>query len=515
LTAYKGQQVALRFACWNIDGSQKEGGTAPMNTYAYLDNIRIVRQEDVARAALDAPAPGATLQGAVTVSGWALDFAGPSGTGVSEVQVWIDGALHGRADYGHWRADMANALGDRFGPIGFSYPWDTTTVGNGSHHLDIRAHTTARGWQSVISRQVQVNNGHCDLRQALDVPANGATVSGNVTFSGWALDLGSASGTGVDKVGFWLGGPQGQGAFIGETDDFYYRPDLAQGLGARFGMSGYRFDWDSRTVGNGAQTVYVYAHSPGCGWSTPSQRVINVQNSACNVILALDVPVDHSHVPGDLRIGGWVVDTQSASGTGIERVEFWLDGPRGQGTWVGSQSSFDYRPDIAGLLGSRFGHSGFRLEWSTAGISNGAHTLYAYARSTGCGWYGPITRNITLQSCHVVVNIDFPAENHTVYGIQRFSGWTIDLKATQDTGVDRVSLWLDGPMNVGQYIGDDASFSSRPDIAAVWGNNFRYCGFSVSADTRRWDGGAHQVYVYPHSPTFGWREPEVRTFYTP
>ena len=77
--------------------------------------------------ALDSPAAGNPVQPFV-VSGWALDFAAASGTGVDSVHVWAypnpgsgqPPIMLGIASYGAFRGDLAALFGSQFGSSGYS-----------------------------------------------------------------------------------------------------------------------------------------------------------------------------------------------------------------------------------------------------------------------------------------------------------------------------------------------------------------------------------------------------------
>src|SRR5215207_5159567 len=75
-----------------------------------------------------------------------------------------------------------------------------------------------------------------------------------------------------------------------------------------------------------------------------------------------------------LTVSGWAADPASSSGTGIERVEVYLDGERdGGGTFLGRATYGLQRPDVAAnLRGARFSLSGFSLQ-ST--VTPGPHTV--------------------------------------------------------------------------------------------------------------------------------------------
>jgi hypothetical protein len=76
--------------------------------------------------ALDSPAPGNPVQPFV-VSGWALDVAAVSGTGVDSVHVWAypnpgsgqPPIMLGIATYGTFRGDLAALFGSQFGSSGY------------------------------------------------------------------------------------------------------------------------------------------------------------------------------------------------------------------------------------------------------------------------------------------------------------------------------------------------------------------------------------------------------------
>src|SRR5262249_46458813 len=79
------------------------------------------------RLSLDNPEDGAQVIPEQTVSGWAVDLAATSGTGIDNVVVSLDGPLDspdyrlvGVATYGAAREDIAQNLGDeRYTPSGF------------------------------------------------------------------------------------------------------------------------------------------------------------------------------------------------------------------------------------------------------------------------------------------------------------------------------------------------------------------------------------------------------------
>jgi hypothetical protein len=116
----------------------------------------------------------------------------------------------------------------------------------------------------------------------IEQPAAGTIVSGTVTLSGFAIDLGSSSGTGVDAVHIYLDGHHGTGTFIGAATYGLNRPDIAVQYGTRFGPSGWERTWDTTGVVPGIHWLYLYAHRTTTNaWTTmPAHPVVVVGGRA-------------------------------------------------------------------------------------------------------------------------------------------------------------------------------------------------------------------------------------------
>lgn len=114
------------------------------------------------RVVLETPEEGATVEPQQTISGWAVDLAATSGTGIDAVVASLDGALDspdnrliGVAEYGSERPEVAETLGEeRFAASGFTFTWDTANAPPGPRRLFVQAHS-ACGWHTV-SRPIVV-----------------------------------------------------------------------------------------------------------------------------------------------------------------------------------------------------------------------------------------------------------------------------------------------------------------------------------------------------------------------
>jgi hypothetical protein len=102
--------------------------------------------------------------------------------------------------------------------------------------------------------------------------------------------------------------------------------------------------------------------------------------------IMVDVPTAGSTVASGTQvlIGGWAVDRNATSGTGIDQVRVYLDGPmEGGGTLLGNATLGVSRPDVAQALGNQaYANAGYNFLWTPTNLSGGSHTFYVYAHST-------------------------------------------------------------------------------------------------------------------------------------
>ncbi len=221
---------------------------------------------------------------------------------------------------------------------------------------------------------------------SIDSPATGQTVSASVRLSGWAIHPEVGVGTGVDSVHVYLDGFAGQGQAVGVASYGIDRPDVANAFGnQRFRLSGYALDWNMAGLSPGNHTLYVYVHSSATDWSVFT-RPFN-KAAVGPVLLAIDWPRSNAVVSGIVRVAGWAIHSDAPSGPGVNAVHLYLDGPAGQGQGIAPANYGLDRPDVATAFGNqRFRFSGYALDWNTAGLSPGNHTLYVYVHSTLTGW---------------------------------------------------------------------------------------------------------------------------------
>lgn len=214
--------------------------------------------------ALDTPAWNSIVTSTFTVGGWAVDPSAASGTGVDAVHVWAFPAgggaavFLGSAPYGGSRADVGAAFGARFTESGFHLT--TSGLVPGTYHVTAYAHSVPAGAFDASAGSTVTVRPPGNPAMSVDTPQQDATLGTPFTVAGWAIDLDSTSGSGVDAIHVWAF-PRDGGApiFLGAPPYGGSRPDVGTAFGARFTQSSYQLLADG--LAPGAYTVVVYAHS--------------------------------------------------------------------------------------------------------------------------------------------------------------------------------------------------------------------------------------------------------------
>jgi hypothetical protein len=220
--------------------------------------------------AVDGPASGSTLVQPFNVSGWTLDFAAATGSGVDAVHVWGfpnpgSGAapiLFGAATYGTARPDVGALFGAPFTNSGYNLT--VNGVPAGVYQINVYAHSTVTGTFSIL-RTVVVTLAEPAL-MAIDQPGYGASLGQPFTISGWAIDRSAPTGTGVDTLHVWAYPNPGSGAspvFAGIATYGAARGDVGAIFGSRFTSSGYSLQVSG--LAPGPYLLVIYARSTATG----------------------------------------------------------------------------------------------------------------------------------------------------------------------------------------------------------------------------------------------------------
>jgi len=129
-------------------------------------------------------------------------------------------------------------------------------------------------------------------------------------------------------------------------------------------------------VGGTLGTTAAPTHAAPQGQGTDSQPT-------SGIVVAIDEPTNRSGTAAtQMLIRGWAANPASERGTGVSRVDVYVDGGPDQGGFYLGQADYGReRPDVADALGGqRFLGSGWEL---VTDMPRGPHTLIAVAAPTG------------------------------------------------------------------------------------------------------------------------------------
>jgi len=344
-----------------------------------------------------------------------------------------------------------------------------------------------------------INNTHLIT---IDSPRENQLLSGMGIIGGWSIDSTSSSGTGIDAVHIYLNGPAGSGKLLGGATYGVRRADVADVYGKNFLNSGFNLSVNFDNLPKGINTLYIYSRNPSKGWNYVTQK-INCKGLEPSYAISIDSPPLSFSPTDSIKIGGWAIDKNSTTGTGIDAVHIYLDGPAGSGKLLGGATYGVRRPDVGAAFGERFTNSGYEFTWNTKGLT-GPHTLYIYARSPVYGWTLSTKKvNINAPSPDVAIAIDSPPTSFSPRDSIIIGGWAIDKNSTSGTGIDTVHIYLDGQAGSGKLLGAATYGLKRGDVATAFGERFTNSGYNFTWNTKGLSG-THTLYVYARSPVHGW-----------
>jgi hypothetical protein len=284
---------------------------------------------------------GTTVTAAFNASALGLRFAAPAAGATVSGRTTVSLAATGGAGY-TFRVQLdGNPI---FAGTASGFAWDTTTATNGTHTLSATV-TDSRGRTASTSIPVAVSNaGGGALRVAITQPANGATVRGTA----WAV--------------LWVEGTTGASSTFTLT-----LAGRAMGTGTTSGRGPVSLAYDTRTVGDGAQTLTARVRGAS-GASGSSSVTVTVANGSGSPSTPAPAPT------GGLR----VFITRPGSGatvSGTAWVTLWLEGASsGSNTYTLSAAGSTVATTITASRGP------VTLPWLTSGTPDGAQTLTATVR---------------------------------------------------------------------------------------------------------------------------------------
>jgi hypothetical protein len=493
------------------------------------------------------------VTGSIPVTGWALDdidiarvrvLRDPvAGEGSGEVlignAVLVEGA----------RPDVAAAYPTlpHKTRAGWGYLLLTNMLpnqGNGTFRLsayadDVDGHTVLLGSKTITC----TNSTATAPFGAIDTPAQGETVSGTANNFGWVLSRGTrrADPPGGGNVRVVV-----DGAFLGSPAGWTSRPDLSSlfpvseysGINTAAGVYGL----NTASLANGVHTIaWVVTDNLGVS-SGIGSRYFSVLNGGS---LFAGLSADMGSTSDSLVIDGAATSNVTVSELGAsaalasvdsspilarrgyaEETPFRRIGAAASGLATVQSEEMD-RIELA--LSDQPGDrcTGYSV---TAGVnaplpvgSSLDPATCVFTWQAGLGFVGTYdfvflressSHATVRRDVRVVLNakrsglvgpqvvIDIPGTRQVVGRPFVVAGWAADLDADVSTGVDTLHVWAypvsgDAP----QFLGAAAYGGTRPDVAAIYGNQFRDSGYGLEVSDL--PAGTYDLAVFAWSNVTG------------
>ncbi|HVC87411.1 MAG TPA: Ig-like domain-containing protein [Gaiellaceae bacterium] len=255
---------------------------------------------------------------------------------------------------------------DTDGSNGWSVTWDTTSVPDGTYHLQM-IETDAAGNQTVTPLADTTVDNTAPASASVSVSGCAAECSGSVTFNASA----DASVSGIGAVAFQIE-PSGASSFTTIATQ----------------TSGFSLTWNSTSVSDGPVAVRVgVTDNAGNGPTYSSPVTITVDNNAPTV--SLTAP----------SAGASSISLGATGSADIASVTY-EESPHGTGTWttIGSASSAPYN-----------------VTWSSGSLADGQYDVRVTAIDGG-GNTGSDLKTVTIDNTAPTGSITAPVASATVGG---------------------------------------------------------------------------------------------------
>ena len=329
---------------------------------------------------LESPDPGAEFTG--VLSGRGVLFDANTEGGIRRVDLLIDGVATDSSDSGILLGvSRPDFCGQQRVPgcpmVGFEIatPMQLAGINEGSHTMQLRATNTRGGFTDLPAQPLPfvVKKGAGDAASgAIETPADGARVSGNVTVRGWAA---------VNDRRVLVAEILVDGVNLGRATYGQVRNDICNPLSPRppdCPRVGFSFTLDTRTgviaIPNGTHTIAARIIDDGLRLFTLPGVTITVNNAtpASEPQIVLTSPKVNERLAGTVHISGYAW----AANAKVARVQIFIDGVIPVDARYGGArpEACAQLPDVAACPAI-----GFDLDYDTTKLANGPHTIFVLA----------------------------------------------------------------------------------------------------------------------------------------
>ncbi|GAH23688.1 unnamed protein product, partial [marine sediment metagenome] len=240
----------------------------------------------------------------------------------------------------------------------------------------------------------------------------------------------------ITKIEIYLDGDKNNGIFLGEAVYGLSSKEAFLIYGDKAADSGYVLVWDNEeyTFEPGStHYLYVYTYIPKYGWDYTRTKiqVPGEPGNAENIKMSVDSLRQNEVIKEDkknkLRISGWAADFNVTDSTGIDKVEIYLNGPKGFGKLLGEAKYGLERQDVADAFGNpNYLNSGYSFTYDASSFEPGSlHSFYVYPLSLK-GEYQLIKVNIIMEGEEKESNTISSVEAKFGNGKIEIIGWAIN-----------------------------------------------------------------------------------------
>jgi hypothetical protein len=310
----------------------------------------------------------------------------------------------------------------------------------------------------------------------VDGPSAGASISGNVTVSGWALD----NSTAIASVQIAV-----DGSVVGTATYGSQRADVCAAFPGRPGCPnvGFVYSLNTSSLSGGSHTITVTAKNSNSPPGSVSTQ-IPVTVLALPLLIYADAPASGAALSGNVTVSGWAL----GGATAISKVQVKVDG-----ALVGNATYGSNRGDVCAAFPGRPGcpNVGFVYSLNASSFAAGSHTLALVATDSSATpltvtWSAPFTVTGGPPSIYM----DNPAAGSVISGTATVSGWAVDSAVSIGSPIASVVVKVDG-----NVAGSATYGSSRSDVCAIFPGrpNCPNVGFVFPLDTSTLTQGSHTI----------------------
>jgi len=233
------------------------------------------------------------------------------------------------------------------------------------------------------------------------------------------------------------------------------------------------------------------------------------------IIINVNEPEENSKVSGEVEIIGWAIESNSNDDSGIDEIEFFMDGKPGKGKYLGivDNDMEKINPVIAGFVTNLYGKcyneqpdSGdisywvYKLQWGAVTYLDVARTFFKSKEFKD--------RNLNNKDYLSLLYEGILNRKSDTTG---FNTWISQLNSGLGRDVVLESfLASDEAKEIFKGYNSELKRNIVPgkflveDLAKAYGRQFIMGGFIFKFDSLEFENGKHTIYVYAHNPYFGW-----------